>query len=79
VEVLKIIYIGLGGFFGASFRYLLSKWVEQKWESIFPNGTLVVNIIGSFLLGFLMILFFEKAIGYSNMKIINNYRRRFER
>jgi len=68
--MLKLFYIGLGGFFGAGCRYLLSKWVEIKWESIFPNGTLVVNIIGSFLLGFLMILFLEKTTDYPNLRII---------
>jgi CrcB protein len=68
--MIKILYIGLGGFIGASCRYLLSKWIEIKWESIIPNGTMVVNALGSFLLGFLMIIFLEKVSGYSNMKII---------
>lgn len=66
----QILYVGLGGFLGASCRYLISKWVELKWESIFPNGTLVVNVMGSFLLGFLMILFIDKTTGSSNLKFI---------
>ena len=68
--MLKIIYVGLGGFFGASCRYLLTKWAEMKWETLFPNGTLLVNILGSFLLGALMILFVEKTTGYSNAKLL---------
>ncbi len=68
--MLKILYIGIGGFIGASSRYLLSKWIEIKWESLVPNGTMVVNTVGSFLLGFLMILFLEKITGYSNFKIL---------
>jgi len=68
--MLKILYIGIGGFMGASSRYLLSKWIEIKWDSLIPNGTLVVNTVGSFLLGFLMILFLEKVTGYTNFKIL---------
>lgn len=68
--MLEIFYIGLGGFLGASCRFLLSKWLEIKWGSIIPNGTMVVNILGSFLLGFLMILFLEKLTGYGNLKVI---------
>jgi CrcB protein len=66
----KIVYIGLGGFLGASSRYLISKWVEMKWENVFPSGTLVVNTLGSFLLGFLMVIFIEKTANYTNLKII---------
>jgi len=68
--MLKILYIGIGGFMGASSRYLLSKWIEIKWDSLIPNGTLVVNTVGSFLIGFLMILFLEKVTGFSNLKIL---------
>ena len=53
---------------GASSRYLLSKWIEIKWDSLIPNGTLVVNTVGPFLIGFLMILFLEKVTGFSNLK-----------
>ncbi len=55
---------------GASCRYLLTKWIEINWESLLPNGTLVVNAIGSFLLGFLMIVFVEKLTGLGNFKIL---------
>lgn len=67
--MLKLFYIGTGGFLGASCRYLLTKWVGTKWESIFPNGTLAVNVIGSFFLGFLMIFFLEKTTNYSGIKV----------
>lgn len=68
--MLKLIYIGMGGFLGAGCRYLMTKWIEMRWKTLFPTGTLIVNIVGSFLLGFLMILFIEKTAGYSNLKIL---------
>lgn len=50
----NILLIGFGGFIGSVMRYLASGYVQQATKSVgFPYGTLVVNIIGCFLLGFL--------------------------
>jgi len=35
-------------------RYLVAGWMQQLFPANFPSGTLVVNIVGSFILGFLM-------------------------
>lgn len=44
--------IALGGALGAVSRYGLSGWIQGFSPSTFPIGTLAVNVIGSFLLGF---------------------------
>ena len=36
---------------GAPARYLLDEWVQERTEGDFPMGTLVVNLIGCFVLG----------------------------
>lgn len=47
----SLIYVGIGGFFGANARYALSLWVNDyltpRWGA-FPYGTFLVNVIGSF-------------------------------
>ena len=49
-----VLLIGLGGFIGSIARYFVSKLNNHlEWLSI-PVGTLVVNVIGSFLIGFLI-------------------------
>lgn len=50
----RIIAVGLGGFIGAILRYLISGWSAKLFESSFPYGTLLVNVIGGFLIGFIM-------------------------
>jgi fluoride exporter len=50
----KFLLISTGAIFGANARYWLNDWAVQKWGSGFPVGTLLVNITGSLLLGFLM-------------------------
>lgn len=50
----KLLIVGLGGFIGAIARFLVSGWVQIASGSVgFPYGTLVVNLIGCFLIGFL--------------------------
>lgn len=50
----KILLIGAGGFVGSILRYLVSGYAQQLSKSAtFPYGTLAVNIIGCFLIGFL--------------------------
>jgi CrcB protein len=53
--------IGLGGFFGAISRFLIAGFVQKQTGSLFPFGTLTVNILGSFIIGFAFI-YFENTI-----------------
>ena len=49
-----------GGALGAVSRYRLSTAVERFNGGSFPMGTFAVNLLGSFLIGMLFILFAEK-------------------
>lgn len=52
--VSKVLIVGMGGFLGATLRYLIGGWVSQLTsESNFPYGTLAVNIIGCLAIGLL--------------------------
>ncbi|MEW6662575.1 MAG: fluoride efflux transporter FluC [Bacillota bacterium] len=55
-----LLYIGWGGFLGAVSRYGLSQFLAaQKPLQMFPWATFAENLLGSFLLGFFMILALE--------------------
>ncbi len=56
-----IFAVGIGGFLGAISRFVISGWVQKILGTTFPYGTLIVNIFGSFLIGFL-VLYFEQNI-----------------
>jgi len=58
----NVLVIGLGGFLGAVARYAIGIWIGQKWGRTFPLGTFVINVSGSFLIGFLMALFTERLM-----------------
>ncbi|WP_457594177.1 fluoride efflux transporter CrcB [Hydrogenimonas sp.] len=56
-----LLAIGTGGFIGAILRFLISGWMQKFSASLFPVGTLSVNVIGSFIIGF-AVLYFENVI-----------------
>jgi len=59
----NILLVGLGGFIGSVLRYLASGYVQQSSRSIdFPFGTLAVNVIGCFVIGFLAQLAEERGV-----------------
>jgi len=50
----KLLLAGIGGFIGSALRYAATGYVQQLSRSpAFPYGTLAVNLIGCFLIGFL--------------------------
>ena len=48
----RFLLVGLGGFLGSGLRFLISGWVQRLAPtSVFPWGTLAVNVLGCFVLG----------------------------
>ncbi|MCI0415566.1 fluoride efflux transporter CrcB [bacterium] len=65
----KLIIAGIGGFIGSACRYWLSLATYRVLGQDFPYGTLVVNVMGSLLIGFLMALFEERFVISANFRI----------
>ena len=49
-----LLYVAVGGLVGSVARYLIAGWIQVRTDSAFPTGTLVVNVLGSLILGFLL-------------------------
>jgi len=56
LDLLKYIVIGIGGFAGAIARYALGSYIGSRYGVRFPYGTFVINMTGSFLIGFILAL-----------------------
>jgi len=54
-----LMFIAVGGAFGASLRFLSQAMVYELVGKSFPFGTLFVNVVGSFLMGLLSIFLVE--------------------
>jgi len=60
--MLNYIVVFAGGGVGSVARFMLAIWIGQRWGKSFPLGTFVINITGSFLIGFLMTLMAERFL-----------------
>ena len=53
----KMLLLILGGAVGTCLRYQVGRWFnDQPWGRVFPWGTLVINVTGSFILAFAAVL-----------------------
>lgn len=50
---LPYLLVGVGSFIGGNARFVLARWVGGFVEGRFPAGTFLINVSGSFVLGFL--------------------------
>ena len=57
----RIIFIGMAGLVGTLGRYWLSGWADERWSTNFPVGTMLVNLVGCFVIG---VLFHASGEGY---------------
>ncbi|HEV7481057.1 MAG TPA: fluoride efflux transporter CrcB [Roseiarcus sp.] len=54
--------IAIGGTLGCWTRYAQTSWVQAVFGRDFPVATMSINVIGSFLMGFLFILTLERLM-----------------
>lgn len=60
--LINFVAIALGGALGAVGRFVSSQWIYSLLGRSFPYGTLFVNFVGSFIMGFLAIVLIERLI-----------------
>ena len=57
-----LLIISLGAMVGANARYLLSRYAVKLLGPVFPYGTLIINIVGSLIVGFFLAWTSERAL-----------------
>ncbi|MBN2413684.1 fluoride efflux transporter CrcB [candidate division KSB1 bacterium] len=67
----KVLLVGAGGFVGSVLRYSMSGLVHRMLKNAwFPYGTLTVNLLGCFLIGFFNGLAESKQIFYAETRLV---------
>ncbi|MEV4637702.1 fluoride efflux transporter CrcB [Actinoplanes sp. NPDC049548] len=51
---MTLLLVALGAAVGAPLRYLTDRYVQSRHDSRFPWGTVIVNVAGSLVLGFVV-------------------------
>lgn len=58
----NFIAISLGAIVGANARYILSRYAARLLGPVFPYGTLIINVAGSFLVGWFLVWTSERVL-----------------
>jgi len=66
----KYVIISVGAILGAFCRYWMGVWVAAKWGTQFAYGTLVINLIGSFVLGLFLTLNLDRGLFTPNARYL---------
>lgn len=67
--MLNYILVSAGAAIGGALRFGISSYIQKNISVIFPYGTLVVNVIGSFILGIIMFYLNEKELIGSEFRL----------
>lgn len=54
--------ISIGAILGANLRYWMGIWAAGRLGTAFPYGNFIINLTGSFILGFFMTLAMERLL-----------------
>ena len=59
---MNFVMVSLGAIAGANLRYILSRYAAKLLGPVFPYGTLIINLTGSFIVGWFMIWTTERVL-----------------
>ena len=62
LPIYDALVISLGAIAGANARYFLSRYAAKGLGLVFPYGTLIINVLGSLIVGFFLIWTSERVL-----------------
>jgi len=68
--MLDVLVICLGAIVGANARYFVSRYLAQVLGPVFPYGTLFINIVGSFIVGFFVVWTSERVLADPRWRLL---------
>ncbi len=66
----KLIVVALGGAIGAVARYWLGGLINSRLPMQFPLGTFIINVTGSFIIGFFLTLVSQRITVHPNWRLL---------
>jgi fluoride exporter len=66
----KYLMVGVGGGLGSILRFWLGSYVGSRMGTRFPYGTFIINVTGSFLIGFVFALLTTRTTWSPNWRYL---------
>lgn len=67
---MEYVWVGMGGFAGATARYAVTNMFERHYGHAFPYGTFAINVTGAFLIGVILTLLTEHLLAGSHWRLL---------
>jgi CrcB protein len=68
--VYDVLIISIGAIVGANARYFLSRFSVKEFGPVFPYGTLLINVLGSLIVGFFVIWTTERVLADPRWRLL---------
>lgn len=65
-----VLIISIGAIVGANARYFLSRFSVKALGPVFPYGTLIINLLGSMIVGFFVIWTTERVLADPRWRLL---------
>jgi CrcB protein len=62
--------ISIAAILGANLRYILSRFAVKEFGPVFPYGTLIINILGSFIVGLFVTWTTERVLADPRWRLL---------
>jgi fluoride exporter len=66
----RFLWVCLAGALGTGARYLVGSWALSRFGHVFPLGTLIVNLVGCFLMGLVVELALRGSLASADLRVI---------
>lgn len=67
---MNVVLVSIGAIAGANLRYVLSRYAAKVLGPIFPYGTLIINVVGSFIVGWFMVWTTERVLADPRWRLL---------
>lgn len=68
--IYSILYVAIGGAIGSVARYLISRATQNAFATTLPVATLIVNVLGCFIIGMLYAIFARHTNIDANLRLM---------
>jgi fluoride exporter len=66
----NVVLVSIGAIAGANLRYVLSRYAAKVLGPIFPYGTLIINVVGSLIVGWFMVWTTERVLADPRWRLL---------
>ncbi|RMF88277.1 MAG: fluoride efflux transporter CrcB [Nitrospinota bacterium] len=70
IALSQLVAVMVGGAAGSVLRFLVGLWAGKQWGVEFPYGTMLINVSGCFVLGFVGTLVGEKGAFGPHLRLL---------